>query len=272
MKLSLKTGIIAGILTIVITFTGYHSLAGHSLSTERHEWYFEKRGGEQPPVTDRKFYSLMEKYGTIFIGDTSKKEIYLTFDNGYENGYTDDVLNVLREKKVPAAFFVTGQFMKTDPDLIKRMADEGHIVGNHTFHHPDMTSISKERLKTELQKVKSRYQEITGKSEMMYVRPPKGVFSENSVAFSKEQGYTHVFWSLAFPDWDTNRQRGWQYSYNQIMKQIHPGAILLLHTVSKDNSDALSKVIDDVRKRGYQFKSLDELAASQQTPAIFISP
>jgi peptidoglycan-N-acetylmuramic acid deacetylase len=259
----------AVVVLIGVLFLPAEALA---LSNERHEWYFEKRGDEQPPVTDKKFYSLLNKYGTVFIGDTSKKEIYLTFDNGYENGFTDNVLNVLKAKKVPAAFFVTGQFMKTHPELVKRMAEEGHIVGNHTYHHPEMTSVSDERIKTELQKVKSRYKEITGKSHMIYVRPPKGVFSERTISVAKDEGYTHVFWSLAFPDWDTNRQRGWQYSYNQIMKQIHPGSILLLHTVSKDNSDALGKVIDDLKKRGYVFKSLDDLTAAQLTPAIFIAP
>jgi peptidoglycan-N-acetylmuramic acid deacetylase len=233
--------------------------AQQSLSNKRLEWYFEKRGKEIPPVTDAKYMELIKRYDSLFLGDPSKKDIYLTFDNGYENGYTDNVLDVLKRKKVPAAFFVTGQFMKTHPHLIKRMAEEGHIVGNHSYYHPDLTQVSDERLKNELEKVKLRYTEITGLKEMKYIRPPRGVFSERTIALAKREGYTHVFWSLAFLDWETNKQRGWKYSYDQINKQIHPGSILLLHTVSRDNSEALEKTIDALQKRGYTFKSLDDL-------------
>jgi peptidoglycan-N-acetylmuramic acid deacetylase len=174
----------------------------------------------------------------------------------------------LKRKKVPAAFFVTGQFMKTHPHLIKRMAEEGHIVGNHSYHHPDLTQISDSRLKNELEKVKLRYTELTGKTDMHYLRPPRGVFSERTIMLAKKEGYTHVFWSLAFLDWETNKQRGWQYSYNQIMKQIHPGSILLLHTVSKDNADALETTIEALQKRGYTFKSLDELQLKKAAPPL----
>lgn len=237
-----------------------------SVSNTRYEWFFEKRGNEMPPTTDKRYLKLIKDYDGLFLGDTARKDIYLTFDNGYENGYTDDVLDTLKSRKVPAAFFVTGHFINTNPDLIQRMANEGHIVGNHTDHHPDMTTISAERMAKELKAVKEKYTKLTGKKDMHYLRPPRGVFSERSIAVSKELGYTHVFWSLAFFDWDVNRQQGWQYSYNHMMKQIHPGSILLLHTVSKDNADALGKAIDDLKKRGYRFKSLDDLATEKQMP------
>jgi peptidoglycan-N-acetylmuramic acid deacetylase len=138
------------------------------------------------------------------------------------------------------------------------MVEEGHIIGNHSWHHPDMTTISDQRIREELQKVKDKTKELTGQKEMKYLRPPRGVFSERTMQIAKEEGYTHVFWSLAFVDWNVNAQRGWQYSYDNIMRQIHPGSVLLLHTVSKDNADALEKVIQDLKKRGYKFKSLDE--------------
>jgi peptidoglycan-N-acetylmuramic acid deacetylase len=142
---------------------------------------------------------------------------------------------------------------------VKRMVKEGHIVGNHSWHHPDLTQVSNERLRKELESVRKKTEELTGQKGMMYLRPPRGIFSERTMAVARELGYCHVFWSLAFVDWQTNNQKGWKYAYDNIMKQIHPGAVLLLHTVSKDNADALAKAIDDLRKQGYTFKSLDDL-------------
>jgi peptidoglycan-N-acetylmuramic acid deacetylase len=259
-------------ITFLFLSQAHISYAQKEVSNERLEWYFKKSGSEKPPTTEENYLKLVKNYDSLFLGDPNKKDIYLTFDNGYENGYTDDVLDVLKRKKVPAAFFVTGQFMKTHPHLIKRMAKEGHIVGNHSFHHPDLTQVDDQRLKKELELVKMRYAEITGHKDMQYLRPPRGVFSERTIALAKKEGYTHVFWSLAFLDWETNKQRGWRYSYNQIMKQIHPGSILLLHTVSKDNAEALETTIDALQKRGYTFKSLDELQVKKDTPSILINP
>jgi len=193
------------------------------------------------------------------MGDTSKKEIYLTFDNGYENGYTEKVLDVLKERKVPATFFITGHYLDTEADLVKRMVDEGHIVGNHSWYHPDLTTQSDEELKKELESVRLKVEELTDQKGMSYLRPPRGIFSERVLNDAKELGYTSVFWSLAFVDWKVNDQKGWRYSYDNIMRQIHPGCILLLHTVSKDNAEALDNAIVELRKQGYTFKSLDDL-------------
>ncbi len=254
--------IIAAVFLMIASNTA-QAAHGDSSNT-RYEWYFQKRGNEVPPTTDQRYLLMLKKYDGMYIGNPNQKDIYLTFDNGYENGYTDDVLDTLKSRKVPAAFFVTGHFINTHPDLIKRMANEGHIVGNHTNHHPDMTTISGQRMEEELTAVKDKYTKLTGKKDMHYLRPPRGVFSERSIALSKQLGYSHVFWSLAFVDWDVNRQQGWQYSYNHIMKQIHPGCILLLHTVSRDNAEALGKAIDDLKKRGYTFRSLDDLASKSK--------
>ena len=139
------------------------------------------------------------------------------------------------------------------------MVKEGHIVGNHSWHHPDLTQVDDARFKEELQKVKDEYKNITGRDEMKYLRSPRGVFSERTLALSKQEGYTNVFWSLAFVDWKVNEQKGWRYSYDNMMAQIHPGAIMLLHTVSKDNADALDQAIVDLKKQGYTFKSIDDL-------------
>lgn len=234
-------------------------------------WGFAKSKNHEPASAGKELDELLAKYDSFYIGHTKEKHIYLTFDNGYENGYTEKVLDVLKEKKVPAAFFVTGHYLKDQPDLVKRMVKEGHIVGNHSWHHPDLTQVSDKRLKEELQKVKDEYKEITGRDDMKYLRPPRGIFSERTLALSKQEGYTTAFWSLAFVDWITDQQKGWKYSYDNIMRQIHPGCILLLHTVSKDNAEALSRAIDDLRKQGYEFHSLDEyiLNEAKVNPIIF---
>lgn len=234
-----------------------HSVFGYS--TKEYHWSFKPAKNGQPATTEPHFIELLDRYGGFYIGDTTKKELYLTFDNGYENGYTEKVLDVLKEKNVPAAFFVTGHYLKTAPELVKRMVNEGHIVGNHTWSHPNLAQVSEEKLKEELEKVKQTFAEITGNKDMKYLRPPRGIFSEKSLALSEKEGYVNVFWSLAYKDWEIDKQKGADYAYNEIMKRIHPGAVLLLHSVSRDNAEALGRVIDECRKRGYTFKSLDDL-------------
>lgn len=226
-------------------------------------WGFKKGTNEQPADAGKELDEMLERTGAYYKGDPTKKEIYLTFDNGYENGYTIKVLDVLKKEKVPAAFFITGHYLKSAPDLVKRMANEGHIIGNHSWHHPDMTTISNEKIAEELEMVRAETERLTGIKDMTYLRPPRGIFSERTIEVAKQHGYTHVFWSLAFKDWNVDQQKGWQYAYDNIMKQIHPGAILLLHSVSKDNADALEKAIQDLKKRGYTFKSLDDFMMGQ---------
>lgn len=248
------------ILSLFVLFT--FLLCSHTVlaySTKVYHWSYKPEKNQKPVTTEPHFQQLLDQYGGFFIGDTTKKELYLTFDNGYENGYTEKVLDVLKEKEVPATFFVTGHYLKTEPDLVKRMVKEGHIVGNHSWDHPSLAEISDARLKEELAKVKEEFTNITGIKEMNYLRPPRGTFSEKSLALSQQEGYVNVFWSLAYKDWEIDKQKGADYAYNQIMKRIHPGAIMLLHSVSRDNAEALGRVIDDCRKQGYTFKSLDDL-------------
>jgi peptidoglycan-N-acetylmuramic acid deacetylase len=222
-------------------------------------WGFKKGYNGKPADAGQMLEGILEKHGAFYKGDPNKKYLYLTFDNGYENGYTEKILDVLKKEKVPATFFVTGHYLKSAPDLAKRMVNEGHIIGNHSWHHPDFSKVSDERLAEELEKVKIETEKLTGQKEMTYLRPPRGIFTERTLEKTKELGYTHVFWSLAFIDWNKGSHRGWKYSYDNIMRQVHPGAIILLHSVSKDNADALEKVIQDLKSDGYQFKSLDEL-------------
>lgn len=249
------------IILSVLLFT-FSSSAHANYANSPIHWGFNKGSNEQPAEAGKALDEMLARLGAYYKGDTTKKEIYLTFDNGYENGYTAKILDVLKKEKVPAAFFITGHYIKTAPDLVVRMAKEGHIIGNHSWHHPDMTTISNEKIARELEMVREGTEKLTGIKHMAYLRPPRGIFSERTIQVANQHGYTHVFWSLAFKDWDVDQQKGWQYAYDNIMKQIHPGAILLLHTVSKDNADALEKAIQDLKKRGYTFKSLDDLMMS----------
>ncbi|MDQ0208278.1 delta-lactam-biosynthetic de-N-acetylase [Alkalicoccobacillus murimartini] len=236
-----------------------------ALTNDVLHWSFKPAKNQEPVTTEPEFIRLLDNAGGYFIGDTEQKVLYLTFDNGYENGYTEKVLDVLRDKKVPAAFFVTGHYLDSAPDLIKRMVAEGHIVGNHTWYHPSLPAIDDERLARELLKVKKRFTELTGIDYMTYLRPPRGEFSERSLELSEAEGYINVFWSLAYADWDVNKQKGADYAYNKIMDRIHPGAIMLLHSVSSDNAEALPRVIDEAVKQGYTFKSLDDLTVDKLT-------
>lgn len=229
-----------------------------ALSNKPIHWGFKKGTNEKQAEAGEEYDQLLEKYGAFYIGSPDAKVLYLTFDNGYENGYTAQILDVLKKEKVPATFFVTGHYLKSAPDLAKRMAKEGHIIGNHSWSHPDMTQISDDKIKEELFKVEKETEKITGQKGMQFLRPPRGILSERTLKVAQDSGYVHVLWSLAFKDWETSKQRGWEYAYDQIMAQVHPGAVMLLHTVSKDNADALEKVIRDLKKRGYEFRSLDD--------------
>ncbi len=202
---------------------------------------------------------VIEDTNTYYVGDTNEKDIYLTFDTGYELGYTSDILDTLKDNDVNATFFVTGDFVNRNSSLVRRMAEEGHNVGNHTMTHPDITVLSESELKSEIISLENKYKDITGMDMSPYFRPPRGMLSTTSLKRVNDLGYINVFWSLAFVDWQIDRQQGYEYSYNNIMNKIHPGAIILLHTVSCDNKDALGLVIKDLRAQGYRFKNLNDL-------------
>ncbi|GEC88246.1 delta-lactam-biosynthetic de-N-acetylase [Brevibacillus brevis] len=232
------------------------------MASPDHPYHFgfkKSKNGQLPSINEEGFKGIVDRHGAVFLGDTTKKELYLTFDNGYENGFTPKILDTLLAKKVPAIFFVTGHFVKEQPELLKRMAQEGHLIGNHSWSHPDMTTVSNQKIKDELTKVSDAVQQVTGQANMRYLRPPRGIFSDRTLAVTKDLGYTNVFWSVAYKDWDTKVQRGAKYAYDSVMAQLHPGAVILLHSVSKDNAEALGMMIDEARKQGYEFKSLDQL-------------
>ncbi|CAM5798246.1 delta-lactam-biosynthetic de-N-acetylase [Brevibacillus borstelensis] len=253
------------VFVLILSLFTVHAAANQDVPY--HFGFKKSKGGQLPSIDQEGFKGIVDKHEAIFLGDTSKKELFLTFDNGYENGFTPRILDILKEKKVPATFFVTGHYVKDQPELLKRMTAEGHIIGNHSWSHPDMTQISNERIKEELDKVKQAVAEVTGQKEMAFLRPPRGIFSDRTLAVSKKLGYTNVFWSIAYKDWDTKAQKGWKYAYDSVLAQLHPGAVILLHSVSRDNAEALGKIIDAARAQGYEFKSLDLLSPTLPHPA-----
>lgn len=202
----------------------------------------------------------LAQYNAHYLGDTGKKVIYLTFDCGYENGYTETILDVLKKHNAPAAFFVVGNMVETAPDIIRRMAEEGHIVGNHTCHHPDMSAISDQAaFQKELDSLAALYQEATGQELPKFYRPPQGKYSRENLQQAHDLGYTTVFWSLAYVDWYVDNQPTAEQAYRKLLPRIHNGAIVLLHSTSQTNADILDDLLTKWEDMGYTFASLEEL-------------
>lgn len=202
----------------------------------------------------------LKKYDAYFMDSSGEKTVFLTFDAGYENGYTPQILDVLAEEKVPAAFFLVGHYLKTHPDLVKRMAEEGHLVVNHTASHPDMSKIGDlPSFQAELEAVEKLYTEITGKPMLKYYRPPQGKFNPSNLEQAKQLGYKTVFWSLAYADWDVQNQPTAEAAMQKLTSRIHKGAVVLLHSTSKTNSEILQTLIRRWKEEGYIFRSLEEL-------------
>ncbi len=209
------------------------------------------RGNESPET--------LKQYDAYYIGNPEEKTIYLTFDAGYENGYTEQILDVLKKHQVPAAFFLVEHYMKSAPDLVKRMSDEGHIVANHTASHPDMSKIAtKEALQAELAPVEKYYKELTGKEMKKFYRPPQGKYNTENLKDAKELGYTTIFWSLAYADWNNGNQPNPQAAIQKLSSRIHGGAIVLLHSTSATNAEILETLITDWEGMGYTFGRLDD--------------
>ncbi|MFR9710898.1 delta-lactam-biosynthetic de-N-acetylase [Paenibacillus sp. MB22_1] len=264
---AVKFALICSLLVGLLFGTGV-PVADAQADVAHHFGFKKSVGGQLPSINEEGFKDIIDKHGAIFFGDPSRKELFLTFDNGYENGYTALILDTLKAKKVPAIFFVTGHYIKDQPELLKRMVAEGHLIGNHSWSHPDMATISDAQIREELEKVKQATAQVTGQAKMDFLRPPRGIFSDRTLRVTKELGYTNVFWSVAYKDWDVNDQRGADYAYQKVVSQLHPGAVILLHSVSKDNAAALGAIIDEARRQGYEFKSLYELKPGQSRPSL----
>ena len=203
---------------------------------------------------------FLKQYNAYFCGNSEDKKIYLTFDCGYENGYTPAILDALEKHNVKAAFFVVGNYLETSPDLVKRMVEEGHIVGNHTYHHPDMSQISDPAsFQEEITSLEKKYQEITGLEMQKFYRPPQGKYSESNLKMAQELGYQTVFWSLAYVDWYVDQQPTQEEAYAKLLPRIHPGAVVLLHSTSKTNAEILDDLLTKWEQEGYTFGTLNEL-------------
>lgn len=217
---------------------------------------FQEEG--QPPVANATFEELA-KYDAYYAENTKDKVLYLTFDCGFENGNTPAILEALKKHNAKATFFVVGNYLSTSPDLVKQMLEEGHIVGNHSYHHPDMTQMGKEEFAKELGELEQLYEQTTGKPMVKYYRPPQGKYSENNLKIAKELGYKTFFWSLAYVDWKQDSQPTHEEAFDKLLKRVHPGAIVLLHNTSKTNGEILDELLTKWEGMGYTFKSLDEL-------------
>ncbi len=202
----------------------------------------------------------LKKYDAYYVGDAGKKVIYLTFDAGYENGNTEPILDALKKHNAPATFFVVGHYLESAPDLVKRMVEEGHCVGNHTYHHLDMSQISdKASFQKEMDDVAKAYEAITGQKLTMYYRPPQGKYSAENLAMAKELGYKTFFWSLAYVDWYQDKQPSKEEAFEKLTGRIHPGAIVLLHSTSQTNGEIMDELLSKWEEMGYTFKPLSDL-------------
>ena len=202
-------------------------------------------------------------YNAYYVADTTDKVIYLTFDAGFENGNTEPILDALKKHNAKGTFFVVGHYLETAPELIKRMVEEGHCVGNHTYNHPDMSKISnKESFTKEMQDVETLYEEITGEKMTKFYRPPQGKFSTSNLEMAKELGYHTFFWSLAYVDWYQDDQPTHEAAYDKLLPRIHPGAIVLLHSTSQTNAEIMDELLTKWEEMGYTFASLDQLPES----------
>ena len=220
-------------------------------------------GTEGKPPTGNASAEELKKYNAYFIGDTTQNTIYLTFDCGYENGNTEPILDALKKHDVKATFFVVGNFLETSPEIVKRMIAEGHTVGNHTYHHLDMSSISSmDAFKKETQDVENLFEQITGTPITKFYRPPQGKYNIENLKMAQELGYHTFFWSLAYVDWYQDKQPTKDEAFGKLLKRIHPGAIVLLHSTSSTNAQILDELLTKWEEMGYTIKPSTELAGA----------
>lgn len=237
-------------------------MAQNSNEKKSHSYGVAKDGkANEISINNQKYFESNNL--NAFCLDTKSKDkvLYLTFDCGYENGYTEKILDVLKEKNVNAAFFCTLPQVKENPELIQRMIDEGHIVGNHSATHPSFAEISTEQMKEEIKSMEDYLKENFNYSEP-YFRFPKGEYTDSAIKTVNSLGYSCVFWSLAYADWDLDNQKGEQYAYEKVISRLHPGAVILLHSVSPDNANALPRIIDEAKSQGYKFLSLRDFVSN----------
>lgn len=219
---------------------------------------FQEEG--QKPVANAT-YEELSQYDAWYAQDTVDKIIYLTFDCGYENGNTPAILAALKKHNVPATFFVVGNFLTDNPELAKQILAEGHTIGNHTMHHPDMSKMSDlASFEKEIRDLEDTCREITGQEVSKYYRPPQGKYSESNLQMAQQLGYQTFFWSLAYVDWYENDQPTKEAAFEKLLGRIHPGAIVLLHNTSATNGAILDELLTRWEEMGYTFGRLEELS------------
>ena len=255
MKYNIKRYVLLlGLLTISIVQFTLASQA-NELSNELLAWGFRRGENHTQPVLDSKSLKVINEYNGIAMGNANDKYVYLTFDAGYEAGYTESILKALEDNNVTAAFFITGHYLNTATDLVKKMIEGGNVVGNHTVNHKCLPNLSNEEIKDEIMKLHNAVYEKTG-YEMTFFRPPKGEFSERTTEYVNSLGYTSVLWSSAYDDWDKTKQGREEYGKKKILDNLHNGAVILLHSTSKDNSVILDSLIKEIKSQGYEIRSL----------------
>lgn len=246
--------LIAVVIALAVSVSVFASSA---LSTGSWGLSFRQEGA--PPIGNAGKDQLRQ-YQAAYIGDVGEKVLYLTFDAGYENGCTAKILDTLKEKQVPAAFFLVGNYIRQSPDLVRRMVAEGHTVGNHTMHHYDMSRLSdKAAFSKELTDLEALYKETVGQELPKFYRPPQGIYSEENLKMAQELGYKTLFWSLAYVDWNNDAQPTREAAFAKLLPRTHNGAVVLLHSTSKTNAEILGELIDMWKAMGYRFGTLDEL-------------
>ncbi len=236
-----------------------------AVAAASYEWGLSFQTEREPPVPNLPAEDL-RPYDAFYCGDSAQKRLYLTFDAGYENGNTAPILDALKKHNAPGAFFVVSHFVKENPDLVKRMAAEGHIVGNHTYHHPDMSQKNETEFKKELNDLAALYEETVGKPLDHFYRPPEGKFSDSNLKWAKSLGYQTIFWSLAYVDWDPDAQPSHETAFSKLLSRTHNGAIVLLHSTSATNAEILDELLTKWEEMGYSFGSLTELSAIPVLP------
>ena len=253
-----KRDIIMGICVLVLTAVGViWVFFGETVETG--SWGLSFRTEGSPPIGPAGMDQLRQ-FDAAYLGDPTQKRIYLTFDAGYENGCTEKILDILEKHEVKAAFFLAGNYLEKNADLVRRMAREGHIVGNHTMHHYDMSKIADRNVFTqELEAVEKLYLEITGQEMPKFYRPPQGIYSQENLAMAKALGYKTVFWSLAYVDWNDDAQPTKEQAFGKLIPRIHNGAVVLLHSTSRTNAEILDELLTRWKEMGYSFGSVEEL-------------
>ena len=253
--------LLAVALAVVLFCGGVSAMFGLHDAIETGSWGLSFRETGEPPIGNADAASL-RRYDAVYLGDTEEKVLYLTFDAGYENGCTAQILDTLKAHNAKAAFFVVGNYLETAPELVQRMADEGHLVGNHTWHHYDMSRIAEEQaFSADLTRVEEKYRELTGQAMKKYYRPPQGIYSEENLRMAQALGYRTVFWSLAYVDWLQDDQPTAEEAFSKLLPRTHPGAIVLLHSTSATNAAILDDLLTRWEEAGYRFGSLEEIYA-----------